>query len=70
MAVMVQELTKFIREDSLRDLLGVSHATIWRWVRAGHFPKPVRIGQAAVAWPQEEVQEWIESKKAARTEVR
>ena len=64
------DLDRLIREDELRELLGVSHATIWRLVRSGHFPRPIRIGQAAVAWPEDEVREWVESKKAARGEVR
>ncbi len=70
MSSSFQELDRLIREDKLRDSLGVSHATIWRWVRSGHFPKPIRIGQAAVAWLEDEVREWVESKKAARREVR
>jgi prophage regulatory protein len=27
-----------------------SPATIWRWVRAGRFPKPVKLGPGVTAW--------------------
>lgn len=66
MSSAVQELGRFIREDRLRDLLGVSHASIWRWVRAGHFPRPVRIGQAAIAWPEDEVAAWMQARREER----
>lgn len=28
----------------------VSPATIWRWVAAGHFPKPVKLSAGVTAW--------------------
>lgn len=33
-----------------------SHASIYNGVRAGLFPKPVKIGERASGWPSEEVQ--------------
>jgi prophage regulatory protein len=38
---------------STRGRLGrypVSRATIWRWVAAGHFPKPVKLSAGVTAW--------------------
>lgn len=31
---------------------GVSVGTIWRWIAAGKFPKPVMITQRACRWPE------------------
>jgi len=67
---LTEHFAKFFREAELRKSLGISHSTIWRWVRAGRFPKPVRIGQAAIAWPADEILRWIESKKAEREDGR
>lgn len=44
--------------------LPVSQATIWRWVRAGKFPKPFTIGDRCTVWDAAEVDEWIASSKA------
>ena len=42
----------------------MSQATIWRWVRAGKFPKPFTIGDRCTVWDAAEVDEWIASSKA------
>lgn len=40
-------------------------ASIYNYVAAGTFPKPVRIGAGRVAWPEAEVNAWILSKTEA-----
>ena len=45
---------------------GLSKATIWRRIRTGDFPQPVRLGgpqSRAVGWRSEEVEEWVESRE-------
>jgi prophage regulatory protein len=55
-----------IREDELRNRrLRLSHATIWRLVRAGKFPAPIRIGARAIAWRLSEIEAWLESRPRA-----
>lgn len=44
-------------------LLPLSAPTIWRFVRTGQFPKPVKLGENTSAWPAESVHQWIEAKK-------
>ena len=38
--------------------LGVDRITVWKWVRAGRFPAPLRIGRAR-RWKESTVDEWI-----------
>lgn len=33
----------------------VSATTIWRWVAAGKFPKPVKLGAGVTAWDTAEL---------------
>lgn len=42
-----------------------SRTTLWRWVNAGLFPKPVRIGGRNY-WSDAEVDEWIAARLAER----
>lgn len=35
---------------------GVSRMTIWRWVRQGIFPAPVKIGPGCTRWPLERLE--------------
>lgn len=48
-----------IRERELRERLGISHSTIWRMLRAGKFPAPVRISQRVKAWRAADVERWL-----------
>ena len=53
----------FIRQKGLLTLVGFSAPTLWRKVKAGTFPKPVKLGQNMTAWRYEEVQTWMEAQK-------
>ncbi len=43
-------------------MLPFKAATVWRKVRMGDFPAPVRIG-GVTAWRAEEVETWISNQK-------
>lgn len=57
--------TGFIRQAALlgtRDAPGplpVSHATLWRMVRSGAFPAPVKLTPKVTAWRLEDVRQWM-----------
>jgi predicted DNA-binding transcriptional regulator AlpA len=53
----------FIRQKNLLGKLGFSAPTLWRKVKAGTFPKPVKLGQNMTAWRCEDVQAWMEALK-------
>ncbi len=40
-------------------LIGVTAATLWRWVKSGHFPAPIKLGANTTAFDAEAVQGWI-----------
>jgi prophage regulatory protein len=35
-------------------------------VKAGTFPRPIRLGSHAVGWLESEVDQWIDQQRAAR----
>lgn len=41
---------------------GVHRTTLWRWVKTGNFPKPVKLSPGCTRWPEALVKEW-ESKR-------
>lgn len=53
---------RILRMDDIQKLLSVSRATIYRWMEAGHFPKPFHLGPNAIAWRREVIEEWIRSR--------
>jgi prophage regulatory protein len=57
---------RLIRIGEVKRLTGVSTATLYRKIAAKEFPRPVRLGVAARAWPLSEVQDWIAGRIAVR----
>ena len=43
----------------LEKLFKVSPATIYRWIKEGKFPKPVRLGANMVRWKASDIEVWI-----------
>ena len=47
----------------------IARSTIYRLMRAGEFPSPVRVGPRAVRWPASEIEEWLNARPRATGEV-
>lgn len=47
-----------------RGMLPVSPATLWRWVKADKFPKPIRLSNRVTAWEASKVNAWIQSQSS------
>lgn len=56
--------TGFIRIASLVQFIPFSQASIWRKVREGRFPKPIKLSERVTAWRVEEVRAWIDAQGA------
>jgi predicted DNA-binding transcriptional regulator AlpA len=40
-------------------ILPVSPATIWRWVRDGKFPKPIKLGASVTGWAADDIDTFV-----------
>lgn len=54
------------RLSSVLARTGLSRSDIYRKAQLGKFPKPVKLGDRASAWPEHEVTAWIAERIAAR----
>ena len=58
--------TSFLRQSQIvGNIVPVGASTLWRWVAAGTFPKPVKLSERVTAWKTSEVQAWIDQQSAA-----
>ena len=56
----------FVRQSQLvPGILPFSSATLWRLVKAGKFPAPVRLANRISAWPVEDVRAWMQARRRA-----
>lgn len=53
-------IERYLREKQLLEqYLPFSGSTLWRKVRDGSFPAPVKLGPAITAWREREVASWL-----------
>lgn len=53
----------FIRQAQLvPDIVPFSNATLWRKVKDGTFPAPVKLSPRVTAWDVRQVRQWIDSR--------
>ena len=54
---------KALRWPKIHELTGISRTTIWRLETAGKFPRRRRLTGNAVAWIEDEIMEWLDSRE-------
>jgi len=47
-------------------ILPFSSPTLWRKVKSGTFPKPVKLSERVTAWKVQDVRAWLEEQEAAK----
>lgn len=60
---------RILRLPSTKERTGLSRSAIYAAVKAGTFPKPVRISERAIGWPESAVQAWIDARIAESREA-
>lgn len=54
----------YASDKQLSEFLEVSRQTIWRWVREGKFPVPLKLGPNCTRWKISDVKAWEAGKEA------
>jgi prophage regulatory protein len=57
---------KIMRLNEVMDSTGLGRSSIYKFIAAGTFPKPVSLGDRAVGWVDYEIEEWIVQRVAER----
>ena len=66
MANINQEKLTILRRKQVENRTGLSRSTIYLRIQEGTFPKPIKLGERAVGWLENEIEAWL----AARMEIR
>ena len=56
---------RFFRIRDVEKFTGLSRASIYRLMREGKFPRPVRLGERAVTWTIDDLEIWAENRPKA-----
>ncbi|WP_318491835.1 helix-turn-helix transcriptional regulator [Photobacterium leiognathi] len=52
-------MDKIIKQDDLCNMLGKGRVTIWRWVRDGVLPQPMKINGVILGWEKNVIDDWL-----------
>ena len=58
-------MDRILRTPEVVKITGLSKTTIWRRVKSGDFPAPVRLGSLAtrsVGWRESHIKQWLDSR--------
>jgi prophage regulatory protein len=59
---MPEKHSKLLRLEDVRGRVPYSRSTIYQLIAQGKFPKPISIGERAVAWLESDIDAWIDSR--------
>ena len=57
---------KVIRIDKVMELTSLPRSTIYLYIKENKFPKQIKLGERSVAWIENEIIQWIESRAQIR----
>lgn len=63
---MVQNI---LRREDVERATGLPRSSLYAKIAAGEFPKPIKLGQRASGWLEEDVAKWQRARIAASREV-
>lgn len=55
---MIKNETVYLRDVDVAIRYDVSRPTIWRWVKRGNFPQPVKLSNGATRWRISDLLDW------------
>ncbi|WP_341212012.1 AlpA family phage regulatory protein [uncultured Limimaricola sp.] len=60
---------RHLRRPDVEHMTGLSRSSLYAMMQKRQFPRPVRLGERAVAWPENAVQDWLASRPIANSEI-
>ena len=62
----IQSDERMLRRRSVEQMTGLSKSTLYRLIKQGNFPPPLRLTAKAVRWRRDEVNEWLSGRPPQR----
>ena len=57
-------ITRYISPRQLQEITGLSEPTLWRLRQRGDLPQPIRLSPGRVAWSEDSIRAWLETRRA------
>ena len=53
------EARRIIRREEVTRLTGIARATLYKLIKEGKFPAPLRLGERSVGWRLADIDTWL-----------
>jgi len=63
--IRASDLVRDAATPNRTSVLDISLSTLWRYVKDGRFPSPIRLSPGVVVWKVGDVRKWINERHAA-----
>ena len=60
---------KVLTIEEVAAKVSLSKSTIYTRIRSGVFPRPIALGERRRAWPEDEIDAWLEARRVDRPPV-
>ena len=57
----MNKFNKYYRVSELSELLSIGKSTLWKWVKDGKFPQPIRLSARMTLWSAADIHKWLEN---------
>ena len=58
---------RLIRLKEVTSITGLGRSSIYKFMKSGLFPLTISLGERAVAWSEDEINEWVQDRVDARS---
>lgn len=58
---------RILRIQEVCEMVGLARSSVWNLVKSGDFPAPRRLGPRAIGWRDDEIDQWILSRRVSGT---
>jgi prophage regulatory protein len=52
-----------LRRRAVERKTGLTTSTLYRFIKNGQFPAPIKLGVQAVGWLESDIEEWLSSRQ-------
>ena len=63
---MIASNDRLLRREEVEARCSISRSMVYRLMREGDFPEPIKVGERAVRWLESEITSWLESRPRAK----